>query len=83
MALDVEVGLGPSHIVLDGDTAPLPKQGAEPPNIWPIFGRPFAKRFALCYRSVVCLSCLVLSCLWRSCTMAKRLDESRRNLACR
>ena len=30
-----------------------------------IFGRPFVKRFALCYRSVVCLSvCLsVLSCL--------------------
>ena len=23
-----------------------------------IFGRPFVKRFALCYRSVVCLSCL-------------------------
>jgi len=31
---------------------------------WPIFGRPFVKRFALCYRSVVCLPvCLsVLSC---------------------
>ena len=26
-----------------------------------VFGRPFVKRFALCYRSVVCLSCL--SCL--------------------
>ena len=26
-------------------------------------GRPFVKRFALCYRSVVCLSCPVLSCL--------------------
>jgi len=26
-----------------------------------LFGRPFVKRFALCYRSVVCLSCL--SCL--------------------
>jgi len=23
-----------------------------------LFGRPFVKRFALCYRSVVCLSCL-------------------------
>ena len=31
----------------------------------------------------VCLSCLsvCLSCLWRSCTVAKRLDESRWNLA--
>ena len=25
------------------------------------FGRPFVKRFALCYRTVVCLSCLSLS----------------------
>jgi len=29
MALGMEVGLGPVHIVLDGDTAPLPKKGAE------------------------------------------------------
>ena len=30
----------------------------------PIFGRPFVKRFALCYRTVVCLSvCPVLSVL--------------------
>jgi len=31
MALDVEEGLGPGHIVLDGDPAPLLKKGAEPP----------------------------------------------------
>jgi len=30
MALGVEVGLGPGHIVLDGDPAPLPKKGTEP-----------------------------------------------------
>jgi len=30
MALGVEVGLGSVHIVLDGDTAPLPKKGAAP-----------------------------------------------------
>jgi len=30
MALGTEIGLGPVHIVLDGDTAPLPKQGTEP-----------------------------------------------------
>jgi len=35
MALGMEVGLGPGHIVLDGDPAPLPKKGTEPP---PIFG---------------------------------------------
>jgi len=49
-----------------------------------LFGRPFVKRFALCYRSVVCPVCPVgLSvCLWRSCTVAKRLDGPRWNLAC-
>jgi len=31
MALGVEVGLGPGHIVLDGDPAPLPQNGTEPP----------------------------------------------------
>jgi len=31
MALGMEVGLGLVHIVLDGDTAPLPTKGAEPP----------------------------------------------------
>ena len=31
MPLDVmEVGLGPGHIVLDGDPAPHPKKGAQP-----------------------------------------------------
>jgi len=34
MALDMEVGLPPSHIVLDGAPASLPKQGGRPP----IFG---------------------------------------------
>jgi len=28
-----------------------------------LFGRPLVKRFALCYPSVVCLCCAVLSCL--------------------
>jgi len=31
MALDIEVGLSPVDFVLDGDPAPLPKKGAEPP----------------------------------------------------
>jgi len=36
VALGMEVGLGPGHIVLDGDTAPLQqKRGRAPP---PIFG---------------------------------------------
>ena len=41
MALGVEVGLGPVHIVLDGDTAPLPPKGGRaspilgPFLLWP------------------------------------------------
>ena len=31
-----EVGLGPGHIVLDGDPAPLPKRGLSP-NFRPVF----------------------------------------------
>jgi len=34
MKLDIQVGLGPGHIVLDGDPAPLLK-GAEPPIFGP------------------------------------------------
>ena len=30
MKLDMLVGLGPGHIVLDGDPAPLPKMGTAP-----------------------------------------------------
>jgi len=30
MVLGMEVGLGPRHIVLDGDTAPSPQKGAQP-----------------------------------------------------
>jgi len=36
MKLGMQVGLGPGHIVLDGDPAPLPKKGTEPPNFRPI-----------------------------------------------
>jgi len=32
--LGMEVGLGPSHIVLDGDPAPLPQKGHSP-QFWP------------------------------------------------
>jgi len=32
MALGMEVGLGPVHIVLDGDTAPLPQKGTKLPH---------------------------------------------------
>jgi len=31
VALGMEFGLGPDNIVLDGEPAPLPKKGAEPP----------------------------------------------------
>ena len=32
MPLGTEEGLGPGHIVLDGDSAPLPNKGAERPQ---------------------------------------------------
>jgi len=37
MALGIEVGLGPGHIVLDGDPAPLPQKGADHHNFRPIY----------------------------------------------
>ena len=35
MKLDMQVGLGPGHIVSDGDPAPLPQWGTAP-NIRPM-----------------------------------------------
>jgi len=35
MALGMEVGLGPVHVVIDGHTAPLPKKETEPPIFGP------------------------------------------------
>ena len=35
MPLGTEVGIGPGDIVLDGDPAPLPEKGAEPPIFGP------------------------------------------------
>jgi len=35
MTFGMEVGLGPGHIVLDGDPATLPKKGTEPPIFGP------------------------------------------------
>jgi len=36
MKLGMQVGLGPGHIVLDRDPAPLHKKGTEPPNFRPM-----------------------------------------------
>ena len=36
MSLGRKVGLDPSNIALDGDSAPLPKKGAEFPQFWPM-----------------------------------------------
>jgi len=35
MPLGMEVGLGPGHIALNGNPAPLPKKGAKPPIFGP------------------------------------------------
>ena len=37
MALGMEVAVGPGHIVLDGNLAPVPKNGGRAPNFQPIF----------------------------------------------
>jgi len=37
MKLNMQVGLGPDHIVLDGDPGPRQKRGHAPtPNFWPM-----------------------------------------------
>jgi len=38
--LGMQVGLGPGHIVLDEDPAPLPEKGAEPPIFGPCLSWP-------------------------------------------
>ena len=35
LVMQVRLGPGPGHIVLDGDPAPPPQKGAEPPNFRP------------------------------------------------
>jgi len=40
MPLGMEVGLGPGLIVLDGDPAPPPQNGVEPPIFGPYLLRP-------------------------------------------
>jgi len=40
MKLGMQVGLGPGHIVLDGDPAPLPQRGTVPPIFGPYPLRP-------------------------------------------
>jgi len=37
MPLGMEVGLGPSDIVLDGDPAPPMERGTAPPTFWFMF----------------------------------------------
>jgi len=37
MPLGMVVGFGPWHTVIDGDPAPLPKNGAQPPQFRPMF----------------------------------------------
>jgi len=40
MKLGIQVGLGPGHIVLDGNPAPLPPKGHSPPIFGPYLLRP-------------------------------------------
>ena len=37
MPLGMDVGLSPGDFVLDGEPVTPARQGAEPPNFWPMF----------------------------------------------
>ena len=53
MPLGVEVVLGPGDFVLDGDLAPLPKNGVEPPYFRPMFivaKRQYGSRWYMAWR---------------------------------
>jgi len=50
MKLGTQVGLGPGHIMLDGDPAPSPKKGTQPPNFRPM--SVVAKRLDVSVKSV-------------------------------
>ena len=50
MALNMEEGLGPGHIVLDGDPAPSPKKGTEPQ----FSAHFFCGRTSVCIRIPLC-----------------------------
>ena len=69
MALDMEVGLGPSHFVLDGDTAPLPQKGGRAPQYLAHFWATVCKtvRPMLSVRCLSVLSCPVLSVTFVHC----------------
>jgi len=55
MPLDMEVGLGPGHIVLDVDRSPPPERGTAAPSFWPM---PIvAKRSLISATAELLLSC--------------------------
>jgi len=59
MPLGTEVGLGPRHIVLDGNPAPAPERGTaapllfDPCLLWPN-GRPSQQLLSSCYHVLSC-----------------------------
>jgi len=63
MALGMEVGLGPGHVVIDGDPAPPPQKGGRAPDFWRISivakWLDASSRIAL-YRTVSASSCLYM-----------------------
>jgi len=69
MKLGVEVGIGPGHIVLDGDPAPPPQRGTAPVFgpclLWPN-GRPSQLLLSTCYR------CYQFKVIFVACTLRTR-----------
>jgi len=80
MKLGTQVGLGPGHVVLDGDPAPLPKKGTEPPHVYCGHGRASQLLLSSCiirhetiaafipYSCVPYVSTVSNSCLRTTCT---------------
>jgi len=58
MKLSMQVGLGPGHIVLDGD--PAPPQGAQPPISAHVYSGQMAAQLSYCWALVL----LYWVCRW-------------------
>jgi len=61
MPLGREVGLSPSDIVLDGDPAPLPQKGAEPPIFGPCLLWPNAGWIKMALGIIIIIITLTIS----------------------
>jgi len=80
MALGMELGLGPAHIVLDGDAAPLPTKGQSPQFLAHLY----CGQTAGCIKMPLCMEAGLspgeFVYFWPTSIVAKRLHRSRCHL---